>query len=162
MGKEYINNLDLIINNNITAECKYKKLPFPITISHITLIVDDLGKTTDMLKYLFNAKEIYDSGDKHYSYSREKFFLINDIWFVIMEGESLPTKTYNHIAFLIDKEDHESYVQKINELGLEIKSARSRVNGEGYSTYFYDYDNHLFELHTGTLQERLNKYISKK
>jgi fosfomycin resistance protein FosX len=28
--------------------------------------------------------------------------------------------------------------------------------------YFYDYDNHLFELHTGTLEERLARYAEGK
>ncbi|EIW18957.1 lactoylglutathione lyase-like lyase [Pelosinus fermentans DSM 17108] len=32
------------------------------------------------------------------------------------------------------------------------------MEGEGRSLYFYDYDNHLFELHTGTLTERLKRY----
>jgi hypothetical protein len=32
------------------------------------------------------------------------------------------------------------------------------VAGEGHSLYFYDYDNHMFELHTGTLEERLTRY----
>jgi hypothetical protein len=32
-----------------------------------------------------------------------------------------------------------------------------RVEGEGRSLHFYD-DNHLFELHTGTLEERLERY----
>jgi hypothetical protein len=35
---------------------------------------------------------------------------------------------------------------------------RPRVPGEGRSIYFYDYDSHLFELHTGTLGERLSRY----
>ncbi len=30
--------------------------------------------------------------------------------------------------------------------------------GEGRSLYFHDHDNHLFELHTGTLEERLARY----
>ncbi|MGC3347905.1 FosX/FosE/FosI family fosfomycin resistance thiol transferase, partial [Enterococcus faecium] len=34
------------------------------------------------------------------------------------------------------------------------------VKGEASSIYFYDFDNHLFELHTGTLQERLKSYYS--
>ena len=29
---------------------------------------------------------------------------------------------------------------------------------EGRSLYFYHFDNHLFELHTGTLDERLRSY----
>lgn len=36
------------------------------------------------------------------------------------------------------------------------------MEGEGRSLYFYDYDNHLFELHTGTLTERLKRYKNKK
>nr|EHU9844980.1 FosX/FosE/FosI family fosfomycin resistance thiol transferase [Listeria monocytogenes] len=43
-------------------------------------------------------------------------------------------------------------------LGVEIKPERPRVQGEGSSIYFYDFDNHLFELHTGTLEERLKRY----
>jgi hypothetical protein len=30
------------------------------------------------------------------------------------------------------------------------------------SLYFYDDDNHLFELHTGTLAERLERYAKGK
>lgn len=43
-------------------------------------------------------------------------------------------------------------------LEVEIKPPRTRVEGEGRSLYFYDFDNHLFELHTGTLLERLSRY----
>jgi len=32
--------------------------------------------------------------------------------------------------------------------------------GEGRSIYFYDHDNHLFELHTGNLEERLARYAA--
>lgn len=56
------------------------------------------------------------------------------------------------------EEDIASYLVRINELGLESKEDRPRIPGEGRSIYFYDYDNHLFELHTGTLEERLQAY----
>lgn len=127
-------------------------------ISHLTLIVKDLEKTTYFLEEIFNAQEIYTSGKQTFSIAAEKFFLINDLWIAIMEGESLPTKTYNHIAFKIAEADFEDYYQKIKALGLEIKTGRSRIKGEAKSIYFYDFDNHLFELHTGTLAERLNRY----
>jgi len=43
-------------------------------------------------------------------------------------------------------------------MGIKILIGRSRVEGEGKSIYFYDFDNHLFELHTGTLAGRLKLY----
>ena len=54
--------------------------------------------------------------------------------------------------------DLPAYKAAIEELGLEIKPPRPRVDGEGQSLYFYDFDGHLLELHTGTLEERLARY----
>ena len=128
-------------------------------ISHMTFIVENLEKTKNMLEYLFSAEEVYSSDGKNFSISNEKFFIIGNIWIALMENkkETL-NKTYNHIAFKINKNDYDDYLKKIKQLNLEIKSSRSRVDGEGSSIYFYDYDHHLFELHTGTLEERLNAY----
>lgn len=126
-------------------------------ISHITFIVKDLDKATKFFKEIFEAKEIYSSEDKKFSISKEKFFLINDLWIAVMEGEEME-KSYNHIAFKIDESDYEMYLKRIENLGIEIKAGRKRVIGEGNSIYFYDYDNHLFELHTGTLETRLLRY----
>lgn len=79
-----------------------------------------------------------------------------------MEDELLAEKTYNHVAFKIAAEDYELYAARVKSLGVDVKEDRNRVEGEGRSLYFYDYDNHLFELHTGTLNQRLQKYFSIK
>lgn len=131
-------------------------------LSHITHIVKDLDRTGALYKDLFAAQEIYASGDMQFSLSREKFFLICGMWLCIMEGPPLPAKTYNHIAFQIPPEQLDAYREKIQQLGLTIKQDRPRVDGEGCSLYFYDYDNHLFELHTGNLNDRLARYARGK
>jgi fosfomycin resistance protein FosX len=130
-------------------------------ISHITLIVKDLDKTADLFRKIFNAREVYSSSDNYHSRSKEKFFLINETWFAIMEGDSLQEKSYNHIAFKINEDDYARYSGQIADLGLETINDRNRIEGEGRSVYFYDYDNHLFELHTGSLNERLMNYNNK-
>lgn len=124
----------------------------------MTFIVADLDKATLFFEKIFDAREIYASGEKTFSLTEEKFFLIGDIWIAIMKGDSRLEKTYNHIAFKIDACDFKSYYERIQSLHLEIKEARTRISGEGESIYFYDFDNHLFELHTGTLKERLSAY----
>jgi len=129
-------------------------------ISHITFIVHDLEKATVFFREIFDAKDVYSSGDKTYSLSREKFFLVANVWIAVMEGESLPERTYNHIAFKVSEKEFDIYVQRVEKLGLDIREARNRVDGEARSIYFYDYDNHLFEIHTGTLDERLLNYQS--
>lgn len=123
----------------------------------MTFIVKDLGKATTFFEEIFKAKEVYSSGNKKFSISKEKFFLINNLWIAVMEGKQME-KSYNHIAFKIGESDYEMYLERIDGLGLEIKSGRKRVIGEGNSIYFYDFDNHLFELHTGTLENRLIRY----
>ncbi len=127
-------------------------------ISHLTFIVKDINQASTFFKVIFDAEEVYSSGEKTFSLTRENFFMVGSQWIAIMEGEPLSDRTYNHVAFKISDEEFDSYYEKIRTLGLDLKQSRSRVEGEGRSLYFYDFDNHLFELHTGTLSERLARY----
>ncbi len=131
-------------------------------LSHITFIVRDLDRMQEILTRVFDARKVYDSGAETFSLSRERFFLIggdeNPVWVATMEGEPLPARTYNHVAFKIDDADFDEYLARVRGLGLDVREGRSRVAGEGQSIYFHDDDNHMFELHTGTLQDRLKRY----
>ena len=127
-------------------------------ISHITFIVSDLDRMSEMLKIVFDAEEIYSSDTREYSISKEKFFMVGTLWIAIMEGEPISERTYNHVAFKIADSELDDYLNRIRSLDLEISDGRSRYKEEGRSIYFYDYDNHLFELHTGTLNQRLGFY----
>jgi catechol 2,3-dioxygenase-like lactoylglutathione lyase family enzyme len=131
-------------------------------LSHVTFVVRDLDRMTRILIGIFGAREVYASGDETFSVAREKFFQVGDLWVAVMEGEPLPSRTYNHVAFKIEDAEFEAYEAKVRALGLEIRPSRQRVTGEGRSLYFYDDDNHLFELHSGTLAERLERYAKGK
>jgi fosfomycin resistance protein FosX len=127
-------------------------------LSHLTFIVRDLDKMVRIITDVLSGEEVYSSGENTFSTSREKFFLAGGIWIAIMEGESLPSRTYNHVAFKVSDAQLEEARVAVARLGLDMRPPRPRVKGEGQSLYFHDYDNHLFELHTGTLDERLARY----
>ena len=131
-------------------------------LSHITFVVRDLERMTAFLAQIFEAREVYASGDETFSIAPEKFFLIGGLWIAIMEGEPLPSQSYNHVAFKIADEDVEVYMARIKAAGVPLREGRSRVEGEGRSLYFHDFDNHLFELHSGTLEQRLVRYAENQ
>lgn len=126
-------------------------------LSHITLIARDLARTAALLCNGLGAEEVYDSSEKNFSLSYEKFFLLGGVWLVVMEGEPTP-RSYRHVAFKVGDADLPVYRAKLRELGVEVRPSRPRVAGEGRSLYFYDFDDNLFELHTGTLSQRLERY----
>ena len=127
-------------------------------LSYLTFIVHDLGKMTRIMIEVLGAEEVYASGEKQFSTAPEKFFVAGGLWIAIMEGASLATRSYNHVAFKVTDDQLEYARAAIDRLGLDLKPPRQRVVGEGQSLYFHDYDNHLFELHTGTLGDRLARY----
>ena len=130
-------------------------------LSHITFIVRDLERKTTFLCEGLGATEVYDSSPKNFSISREKFFLLSGVWIAAMQGDPPAERSYQHTAFKIRSDEMAAYKDRLLRLGVEIKTPRDRVEGEGDSLYFYDFDNHLFELHTGTLEERLRRYSAK-
>ncbi len=127
-------------------------------LSRITLITADLDRMQAILEEVLDARCIYDSGDDQFSLSEERFFMIGDVWVATMKGDPLPARSYNHIAFQITEEEFEDRQARIEALGLDLRPPRPRVTGEGRSLYFHTPDNHLIELHTGTLEQRLAHY----
>jgi fosfomycin resistance protein FosX len=127
-------------------------------LSHLTFVVRGLDRMEALLTSVLRARKVYDSGDETFSLSKERFFVAGGLWLATMEGEPLPSRTYDHVAFKIDEADHDDLLDRVRSLGLEVREGRPRVDGEGRSIYFHDHDNHLFELHTGTLGARLSRY----
>ncbi|MBW3098596.1 FosX/FosE/FosI family fosfomycin resistance hydrolase [Pseudohoeflea coraliihabitans] len=127
-------------------------------LSHITFIVSDLDRMEKLLVTVLDAEKTYDSGAASHSLSPERFFDIGGVWVAVMQGPALGERSYNHVAFKIAEDEYEARLARIEALGLDVREGRARIAGEGRSIYFHDYDNHLFELHTGTLATRLARY----
>ncbi len=139
-------------------------------LSHITFVVRDLDRMEEILTAVLAARRVYDSGEKTFSLSPERFFLVGGaagdadapapIWIAVMQGERDATRSYDHVAFRIAEADYDRSLAAVRSLGLDLREGRPRVPGEGRSIYFHDPDGHLFELHTGTLGERLARYAA--
>lgn len=127
-------------------------------VSHITFVVSDLDRMQEILETVLEARCVYESGAETFSVSEERFFLVGDTWVAVMKGAPLTERSYNHVAFKVEEDEFDARLTRIEHLCLEMRPPRPRVEGEGRSVYFYGPDNHLFELHTGTLDERLARY----
>jgi len=127
-------------------------------ISHVTLIVRDLARAAALLTGALDAREVYISGDRTFSLSRERFFLIGGLWLCLMEGEPPAERSYAHVALRVPDGDLDGYRARLAAAGAEVLPGRPRIASEGRSVYFYDFDNHLFELHAGSLEARLAGY----
>lgn len=126
-------------------------------ISHITFVVRDIDRTTKIWTECLGANEVYDSQAETFSLSREKFFDLAGVWIAVMQGEP-STRSYRHVAFNAEPDDLPAIEHKLRAIGVEIRPSRPRVDGEGQSLYFYDFDENLIEIHCGTLNERLERY----
>jgi catechol 2,3-dioxygenase-like lactoylglutathione lyase family enzyme len=131
-------------------------------ISHLTFLVKDLDRMAMFMCSGLGAAEVYDSNGKNFSLSREKFFVLGGVWVAAMEGVPPAERSYQHVAFRIRQEELSQYRTRLESIGAEVLPSRSRVPGEGESLYVYDFDNHLFELHSGTLEERLVRYTGER
>lgn len=127
-------------------------------LSHLTFIVRDVDRTARLFCEGLGAQAVYDSQGRNFSLSREKLVLLGGLWLAFMEGEPPAERSYRHVAFAVADEDLHACEARLRALAVEVKPPRPRVEGEGQSLYFYDFDNHLFELHTGTLAQRLARY----
>ena len=72
----------------------------------------------------------------------------------------------SHLTFIVSDLDRMEHVLttvlgavRVYDSGSDTFSlSEERFDGEGDSIYFHDHDGHLFELHAGSLRERLTVY----
>ena len=122
------------------------------SVSHITFVVNDIDRMTLFLCEGLGAREVFDNNDLKGPVPREKFFVLGDTWLAAIAGESPAERSYQHVAFKVSSSDLAYFESKLRGIGVDIKPPRPRVAGEAESLYFYDFDNHLFELHKKDLE----------
>jgi fosfomycin resistance protein FosX len=117
------------------------------SIGHIALIVTDPNRTALLFETLFGAKSVRRIDDDGHD---ELFINLGGTWFLLAEANVERTRTGDHIAFHVDKADLVATAEKLKSMSMEFILARSNT-----SLYFFDYDNHVFELDTTDLNSEL-------
>lgn len=116
-------------------------------IGHIALIVRDSSKTAALFKDLFGAVIVLrKDGDGH----EETYLRLGRTWFVLAQAEVVRPRTGDHIAFSVSKSTLLETAEKLKTMNLEFFLARSDT-----ALYFFDFDNHIFELDTTDLDREL-------
>lgn len=128
-------------------------------INHLLFSVSNLEKAMKFYMEVFNAKPLLKGKSTVY-------FDLNGLWLALNEEKDIPRrdihKSYTHIAFSVEEEEFDAYVNKLKKLGVTILPGRERDIRDKQSIYFIDPDGHKFEFHTGTLNDRLQYYKEAK
>ncbi|WP_152656743.1 metallothiol transferase FosB [Oceanobacillus sp. CFH 90083] len=128
-------------------------------INHLLFSVSDLEKSIAFYRDVFDAKLLVKGRSTAY-------FDLNGIWLALNEEKDIPRNeikaSYTHLAFSVNDIEMPAWEQHLRQLGVNILEGRERAEGDKQSIYFTDLDGHKFELHTGTLQDRLAFYQNEK
>jgi catechol 2,3-dioxygenase-like lactoylglutathione lyase family enzyme len=119
------------------------------SISHIALVVKDPARTAALFQDLFNARAVEREDDEGHI---ETFVRLGGTWIVLVAAPVQRARTGDHIAFHATPEVLEATVAKLQAMGREFIRARSNR-----SLYFFDYDDHLFELDAEDIDKELGR-----
>ena len=108
------------------------------SISHIALVVKEPARTAALFHDLFSARVVERLDDEGHL---ETFVRLAGVWIVLVGAPVQRTRTGDHIAFRATPEILEATAAKLQAMGREFIRARSNR-----ALYFFDYDDHVFEL----------------
>lgn len=117
------------------------------SISHIALVVKDPARTAALFHDLFGARVLEREDDEGHL---ETFVRLGGTWMVLVAAPVQRARTGDHIAFRATPEVLETTVARLQVMGREFIRARS-----DRALYFFDYDDHVFELDAEDIDKEL-------
>ena len=117
------------------------------SISHIALVVKDPARTAALLHDLFSARVVERKDEDGHL---ETFVRLGGTWLVLVAASVQRVRTGDHIAFHATPDILEATLAKLQAMGREFIRARSNK-----ALYFFDYDDHVFELDTEDVDKEL-------
>lgn len=129
------------------------------SINHVTYSVSDIKTSNAFYKEILKAEILVES-------DKTVYFTLGGLWLALNEEKDIPRNeiqySYTHMAFTIDESEFGEWYQWLKVNNVNILEGRSRDLRDKQSIYFTDPDGHKLELHTGTLQDRLDYYKEEK
>jgi catechol 2,3-dioxygenase-like lactoylglutathione lyase family enzyme len=119
------------------------------SISHIALVVKDPGRTAALFRELFSARVLERKDEEGHL---ETFVRLGGVWIVLVGAPVERARSGDHVAFRATAEVLEATAAKLEAMGREFIRARSNR-----ALYFFDYDDHVFELDTEDIDEELGE-----
>ena len=119
------------------------------SISHIALVVRDPARTAALFHDLFSARAVERADEQGHL---ETFVRLGGIWIVLVGAPVQRARTGDHIAFHATAAILEATVAKLETMGCEFIRARSNK-----ALYFFDYDDHVFELDAEDIDKELGR-----
>ena len=118
-------------------------------IAHVALIVTDPARTASFLRELFDVPVLKRTDDEGHD---ETFVKLGVTWFALIGADVKRERTGDHIAFRVARETIQAVADKLKSKGFDFIMPKS-----GTSLYFFDFDNHVFELDSSDLEQELNR-----
>lgn len=118
-------------------------------IAHVALIVQDPARTAAFLQDLFEAPLLRRRDEDGHD---ETFIRLGVTWFVLVKADMKRERTGDHVAFRVAPESIPAIADKLKAKGYEFILSKT-----GSSLYFFDLDNHIFELDSSGEEQELDR-----